>query len=300
MNQGSFSLKVSVITVNYNEPEETELFLNSIYNSDFDSFEVIVVDNGSKKKISRALETKYPNLKCIIHEKNLGFAGGNNLGVEEAKGEYLIFLNNDTLVPKDFISTMTRFMDEHPDVGMASPKINYTTGQIQYAGAKQMNKFTGRGQKYGNRENDQGQYDHIQMTDLPHGAAMMVPKKVIHQVGPMYEGYFLYYEEHDWALRIKNAGYQIFYLGNTNIIHKESMSVGPDSPLKAYYMSRNRLLFQLRNYKGLDRYVGILFYLLFSLPKSSLKYLLKGKQRQLINLWRGTLWHLNKNYVFKG
>lgn len=300
MNHPMSTPAVSIITVNYNEPEETEFFLESVYKSTFDSFEVLVVDNGSKRKIDSNLEKKYPNLTCIINDENLGFAGGNNLGVNKAKGEYLLFLNNDTLIPEDFLSIMTEFMKSHPDAGMSSPKINFTTGQIQYAGARQMNKFTGRGKKYGNKEIDQGQYDHNKITDLPHGAAMMVPKKVIDKVGTMFEDYFLYYEEHDWALRIKNAGYQIYYVGSTHIVHKESVSVGPDSPLKAYYMSRNRLLFQIRNYAGLDRLLSIIFFLFLSLPKSSIKYLIKGKKRQLANIWRGTLWHLNKSYVFKG
>lgn len=290
---------VSIITVNYNEPEETDAFLASVYASDTDDFEVIVVDNGSKNKVSKSLEESYSRLTCLILEDNLGFAGGNNVGVKEASGKYLLFLNNDTLIPTDFISKMLSFIQDHPHIGMLSPKIVYPDGVIQYGGAVDIHPMTGRGKRLGLFEKDSGQYDDVRPTDLPHGAAMMVPMDVIKEVGEMPEDYFLYYEEHDWCMMVKRAGRSMYYFGETHVIHKESVSVGIDSPLKVYYMNRNRLLFQVRNFKGLQRWSGILFYCFLALPKSSINYLLKGRKRQLVNLWRGVFWHLNKRYVYK-
>ncbi|UXP32423.1 glycosyltransferase family 2 protein [Reichenbachiella agarivorans] len=291
---------VSVISVNYNEPEETELFLESLYQSDYHNFETLLVDNGSKRNIDPSVENRYSNLSLIVSEKNLGFAGGNNLGVAKAKGKYLIFLNNDTLLPRDFIDKLVMFMETHPEAGMVSPKIVFPNGKIQYAGSLDINGITGRGKRIGYLEEDHGQYDKNYPTDLPHGAAMIVPAKVISEVGSMYEEYFLYYEEHDWSMAIKRAGYKIYFFGETNIIHKQSISVGIDSPLKVYYMSRNRLLFQKRNFSPFNTVLSVLFYSFFALPKSSIKYLSSGKTAQFKNLWRGYLWHLNKNYVFKG
>ncbi|MGL1888644.1 MAG: glycosyltransferase family 2 protein [Reichenbachiella sp.] len=290
---------VSIISVNYNEPEETKLFLDSLYKSDYQHFETIIVDNSSKRKISKDLENKYPNLTCILHDENLGFAGGNNLGINIAKGSYLVFLNNDTLVPKDFLNTMVSFMKAHPLVGMASPKVIYPNGIIQYGGARDIHPLTGRGKRIGLYEKDIGQFDHIHETGLPHGAAMIVSKDAIDQIGGMPEEYFLYYEEHDWCKHLKKSGFKMYYVGTTHIVHKESISVGEDSPLKVYYMNRNRILFHFRNFSGLNLISGLMFYSIFALSKTTLIYLLQGKLKHLKSLWRGVLWHFNKNYVFK-
>lgn len=290
---------ISIISVNYNEPEETGLFLESVYQSTYHNFEVIIIDNGSERKVNLEIEEAYPRLKVIHSDKNKGFAGGNNLGIIASQGEYLIFLNNDTLVPSDFISKIANFMLQTPDAGIASPKLIYPNGKIQYAGSVAINPYTARGKRIGRNEEDKGQYNHACVTGLPHGAAMIVRREAIEAAGLMCEDYFLYYEEYDWGLAIGSKGYKLYYFGETHIIHKESMSVGKDSPLKVYYMNRNRLLFLKRNYKGYTLLSGILFYSLFALPKSSLIYLFSGKMTHFKNLWRGVLWHLNKKYVYK-
>lgn len=290
---------VSIISVNYNEPEETIEFLESVYQSDYPNFETIIVDNGSKRKIDDKLSEKYPNLKTLIHDKNLGFAGGNNLGIRIANGDYLVFLNNDTLIPKDFISKMVLFIQENPMVGIASPKVVFPNKIIQYAGTVKIHPLTGRGKRIGLMEVDQGQYNKINETDLPHGAAMIVPKKIIKEVGEMPEDYFLYYEEHDWCTRIINAGYKMYYFGHTSVIHKESISVGQDSPLKVYYLNRNRILYHLRNHRGLPQISGLIFYCIMAFPKQLISFLIKGQKEHRKNLVRAVLWHINKKYVYK-
>ena len=290
---------VSIISVNYNQKEETFDFLDSVEDSDYENIEVILVDNGSKDPIGNSIEKKYNNLTYLYSENNLGFAGGNNLGMVSSKGKYLVFLNNDTIIPPDFISKMVSFMESDKTVGMASPKVVFPDGTIQYAGAIEINLLTGRGKRIGLFEKDNGQYDRNYETDLPHGAAMITRRDIVGKVGLMPEEYFLYYEEHDWCLKIKNEAYKMFFVGETSVIHKESVSVGVDSPLKVYYMNRNRILFLRRNASGFSRFSGILFYLMFALPKNTISYILKGKGKQLSSLWRGVLWHLNQKYDFK-
>ena len=252
---------VSIVSVNYNQKEHTIEFLDSISESTYDNFEVILVDNGSKDPLDKDLEKNYANLKCIILKENLGFAGGNNVGIKEAIGEYLIFLNNDTLVPPQFISTMVDFMESNDEVGMASPKLIFPNERIQYAGSSDFNKLTGRGSRIGFNEVDQGQYAKNYPTSYAHGAAMITRREVLNKVGLMREDYFLYYEELDWCERIKRNGYSIYYVGATYVIHKESISVGINSPLKVYYMSRNRILFLIRNTEGINRFTSIIFLL---------------------------------------
>lgn len=286
---------VSIVSVNYNQKEHTVEFLNSLYDSEYQNFEVIVVDNGSKDPLEKkSLEIKFTNLKCIILEKNLGFAGGNNIGIKKAKGQFLIFLNNDTIIPKSFISDIIHFLSDKPNVGIISPKVIYPNGLIQYAGSNGINFLTMRGSRIGLMERDSGQYDSIYETSLPHGAAMAVRKEAIDKVGLMPEAYFLYYEEHEWCTNFLKMGFKTVYLGTTQIIHKESVSIGSHSPMKVYYLSRNRLLFLLRNGSVGQILSGTLFSIFISLPTNTLRYLIKGEFPQLISLWNGYLWHLGR------
>jgi len=291
---------VSVISVNFNQEGHTIDFLSSIYSSRYENIEVVIVDNGSKVPLDKNLEDRFANLRIIHSKENLGFAGGNNLGTKEAKGDYLFFLNNDTIVVEGFFESLVDFLRDNQKIGIVSPKIIFNNKHIQYAGSLPINPFTGRGRALGSRERDDGKYDRIYETAYAHGAAMATSREVLKQVGLMDEEYFLYYEELDWTERIKKAGYQAYYYGKTYIIHKESMSVGKESPLKTYYMNRNRLLFQRKNVSSFKLFISVAFFLLVSLPKSSLQFLIARKNNHLTSLWRGVLWHVNKKYVYKG
>jgi GT2 family glycosyltransferase len=176
---------------------------------------------------------------------------------------------------------------------MASPKVLYPDGKtIQFAGAIGISPFTGRGKCLGINEPDSGQYDKCYETDLGHGAALIIPKRVVDEVGLMPEVYFLYYEEHDWCEMVKRKGYKTYFLGNSKIIHKESVTTGNESPLKTYYMTRNRVIFMRRNFSGLPFLSGILFFILFSIPKNTITYFLSGKQKLLISFYKGVSWNL--------
>lgn len=285
---------VSFIAVNYNATGDTIEFLESAKKITYPNIEIILVDNASKENPEAIIRKQFPEITFIRSEKNLGFAGGNNLGIAAAKGEYLFFLNNDTLLFPDFLEPIISFMQANPQVGMASPKVLYPDGKtIQYAGAIGISPYTGRGKRLGLFEEDKGQYDKCYKTDLGHGAALIIPRQIIDKVGPMPELFFLYYEEHDWCEQVKRAGYTMYYLGNSKILHKESVSTGGDeSPLKVYYLTRNRILFMRRNFSGIPYFAGLLFFLLISVPKNTLKYLVKGKTKLLSSFYRGIVWNL--------
>jgi len=285
---------VSIISVNYNTLTDTLEFLESARQLDYPAVEIIVVDNASRENPEAVIREKFPEVKLIVSSVNLGFAGGNNLGLRVAAGKYFLLLNNDTILFPGFLTTLVDFMESHPDAGMASPKVLYPDGKtIQYAGARRINALTGRGKRLGLFEQDHGQYDQIHKTDLGHGAALIVPKKVVDEVGMMPEIYFLYYEEHDWTEQVKRKGYAMYYVGTAKILHKESVSTGGDeSPLKVYYLTRNRILFMRRNFSGLPFLSGILFFTFFSTPKSVLKYLLKGKFNLASSFLKGIGWNL--------
>jgi GT2 family glycosyltransferase len=286
--------RVSIITVNYNQAALTCALIESLRKVTYRDVEIVVVDNGSAEDATVVIMKSYPEVKFIRSEKNLGFAGGNNLGIKVSTGKYLLFLNNDTEVDAGFLEPLVHVFETHPKAGAASSKILYynSDGIIQYAGSTCVNPFTGRNKRLGYMEKDQGQYDRLKITDLAHGAAMMVPRKVIEKVGMMPEFFFLYYEEIDWCESIKKAGYQIYFVPASRVYHKESMSVGRNSTLKTYYMTRNRLLFMRRNTSGLKKLFWILFYISLSLPKNAVAFAFQRNAEHGKAFWKALFWNL--------
>lgn len=285
---------VSVITVNYNQSAVTLEFLKSLSKISYPNVEVIVVDNASPNDNPELISENYPSVQLIKSNVNLGFAGGNNLGIRASKGDYLMFINNDTEVPKGFLEPLVKLLQKDERIGMVSPKIKFHWNKelIQYAGYSKMNSYTIRNSSIGYHQKDSEKYNRLEETNAAHGAAMMVPRRVIEKVGMMTEIYFLYYEEHDWSEMIKRAGYSIFYQPESYIFHKESVSTGKDSPFKTYYLTRNRIVFARRNLKGLTKCVSIAFQLLVSCPKNTAVFILKGRFAHLKAYWRGVLWNL--------
>ena len=294
---------VSIITVNYNQSEVTRQLLSSLRKISYQNIEILVIDNGSQNDTPEKLKDDFPEIILIISQENLGFAGGNNLGVDKAKGEYCLFINNDTEVEPDFLEPLISRMQSDESIGMLSPKIRFhhTPDTIQYAGYTRYHPITMRQQLIGYREKDVGQHDAGGYTFAVHGAAMMVPMKIIDQIGSMDEIFFLYYEEHDWCERVKKAGYKMYYESNSIVWHKESISTGRESPLKAYYITRNRILFTRRNSKAGLKWISLIYLYLLVPVKFSLKYLAKKQIPLLRASWKGTLWNLshkayNKNH----
>lgn len=295
---------VTIITINYNQLQLTCELLDSLRKLTYPEVEVIVVDNHSQENPAEIIGERYPEVKLILSSENLGFAGGNNLGIRASRGKYLLFLNNDTEVDPGFLEPLVSLFESNPKAGAASSKILYfNSGEtIQYAGSTRIDPFTGRSKRIGYMEKDQGQHNRLQETDLAHGAAMMVPRKVIEEVGMMPDFFFLYYEEVDWCESIKKAGYKIYFVPDSKVYHKESMSIGKGSTLKTYYMTRNRLLYMRRNTEGFRKLTWILFFLFFSLPKNALMFTLKRDIDHAKAFWKGLAWnitHLNNGKKFK-
>lgn len=271
---------LSIITVNYNGLKDTCELMESLPLND-ESLEVIVVDNASKEDEATVIAQQFPQVKVIRSKQNLGFAGGNNLGIQAAKGKYLFFINNDTLLKpqtSDLRPLMNR-LESSEKIGMVCPKIRFSWGNqlIQYAGYTPLSPITLRNQSIGYGEEDHGQYDTPLPTPYAHGAAMMVKRKVIEKAGMMPECYFLYYEELDWSMMICRTGYEIWYEPACTIFHKESQATGQLSPLKTYYITRNRLLFAQRNIKGWTRPLSYLYLIGIVAPKDILKYFFQGR-----------------------
>ena len=299
MNIKSQQPLVSIVSVNYDQPEVTCEMLASLEKVTYPNFETLIVDNASPTKSPNIIKEKYPEIQLIISKKNLGFAGGNNIALKQAKGDYVLLLNNDTEVKPDFLESLVELMESDKKIGIVSSKILYfyEDNVIQYAGASPINPITSRGSHYGYKEIDNGQLDEVTETAYPHGACMMIRKSVLEELGLLYEGYFLYYEELDFAERVKRAGYKIYFQPNSSILHKESISTGKNSPLKTYYMNRNRLLFVKRNSSGITLFLGVIYFFLIPLLKNTIKYLFVKKH--LSALYRGVAWNIRNFNINK-
>jgi GT2 family glycosyltransferase len=283
---------VSIVTVNFNQPGVTEDLLRSVFSkNNYSNLEIIVVDNGSRENPVPNWQKKYPGVQFIRSEKNLGFAGGNNLGIAAAKGAYLFLINNDTEITENLISTLAATLDKNPNVGIISPKILYHgSNVIQYAGYTPLNYFTARNKCIGQFEKDNNQYDNfIGKTGYAHGAAMMVKREAIEKAGLMAENFFLYYEELDWCERIRKKGFEIWVNTNASIYHKESMTVGKQSSLKEYYMNRNRILLVRKHAHKLIYILFLMYFLFIAVPITIFRYI-KAGQYHFIQVLRKAIW----------
>ena len=299
---------ISIITINYNGLKDTCELMETLPLDDT-SIEVIVVDNASRQDEASVIEQRYPQVKVIRSSENLGFAGGNNLGIEASCGKYLYFINNDTLLslqgnaiakPKHGMQPELRYLVERlesdPQIGMVCPKIRFTWGDnlIQFAGYTPLSRVTLRNNAIGFNESDYGQYDTAHPTPYGHGAAMMVRREAIDKAGMMPTCFFLYYEELDWSMMIRRAGYTIWYEPASTIYHKESQTTGQASPLRTYYITRNRLFFVQRNSPLPWRYLSYLYLIFVAGLKAILKDLLTKRSDLARATLRG-LWHFIKN-----
>ncbi|MBL7828804.1 MAG: glycosyltransferase family 2 protein [Saprospiraceae bacterium] len=273
--------KVSLITVNFNQTELTFELLQSVRSLAGSDLEVIVVDNGSTENPASLFQAKYPFVRFIRSEQNLGFAGGNNLAITIATGDYLFFVNNDTEISPNCIQTLAAFLQQTPNAGMVSPLICYHPSAnsptiIQYAGMTPVHPFTGRNHTIGNGDVNEGQYTQPFRTAYAHGAAMMISRKVLDRVGPMPEEYFLYYEELDWCTRIKKAGYEIWLEPRATIWHKESATLNTMGATKTYYLTRNRIRFMRKHFGGWRFGFFCVYFGLIATPKYLITRLIKG------------------------
>lgn len=251
--------KISIITINYNGIKDTCELIDSIpFKKDL---EVIVVDNASKEDEASIISERYTQVKVIRSNQNLGFAGGNNLGIKEAKGKYILLINNDTYFKEFKIDALIKRLESSNKIGIVCPKLRFAwaNNPIQFAGYTPLSNITVRNRAIGFGEDDQKQYNTAHPSPYAHGAAMLIKREALDKVGLMPECFFLYYEEIDWSMMFTRACYEIWYDPACTVYHKESQTTGQNSPLRTYYITRNRLLLVKRNFKGINKYLSYIY-----------------------------------------
>lgn len=292
---------VSIVTLTWNTTQVTCEFLHSINeHCSYPNLELIIVDNGSKEDPTSVFKSIRPDVKVILNGRNLGFTGGNNVGIAAASGDFQFIVNNDTEFTPGLIEGLLEIFEKYPDAGIVSPKFHYFfhKGTLEYAGYQTVNVFTGRNAMVGCKEKDDGQYDEIKETNYAHGGGMMVPKKVIEEVGGLPEEFFIYYEEFDWCEQIKRKGYKVYYQPKSLIYHKESMTTGKASPFKTFYHTKNRILFMRRNMSFANFLIFSLYFTFLTVPKNTLTFIAKKQKEHLRSFWKGILWNFNRKITY--
>ena len=265
--------------------------LKAVTNINF-KLTVIIVNNSPSDSFVE--ENKNLKLKIIENEKNLGFSGGHNVGIEYGLNhgaDYILILNNDTFVDKNFIQELLKACENDEQIGITVPKIYFAPGFefhknrytekdrgriIWYAGGK-VDWDNVIGKNRGVDLVDNGQFENIEETEIATGCAMMIKKEVFEKVGFFDEKYFLYYEDSDLSLQAKKKGFKIVYVPKALIWHKNAGSVGgPGSTLQDYYITRNRLLFGMRYASFRSK---------FALIRESLFLLFNGRKWQKRGIW---------------
>lgn len=235
--------KVGVVILNYNAAEETTECVKSVKASTYTNVVVIVVSN-SQDDLSEVTD-KYKDIIFIQNNENLGYSGGNNIGIKNALKEgvdYVFILNADTVIDKNAISVLVQVADKG-EGDILGPKILFKkTGKIWFAGGI-FDKANVIGSHRGVDEVDSGQYEGVEETEYVSGGAIFIKREVLESIGFFDEKYFLYYEDSDFCFRAKKAGFKIVYVPQALVYHENAKSTGLGSPLQDYYITRNRMFF---------------------------------------------------------
>jgi len=240
--------KVGLIVLTYNGLELTRACLDSIRASDYPNLETWVVDNASVDDTLQTVRQAYPEVQLLALPENRGYAGGNNAGIQAAlaHGAELVFLvNNDTALYPDCISSLVRALRRHPQAGMAGPMVHTWDDNLISSAGGQAAWRHADAVNVGMGEADTGQYAERQV-DFINGCSLMVTRAAIASAGLLDERFFMYWEEVDWAMRFRAAGWEIWFEPEARIRHRAPIHWQGQRPTTLYYVTRNRLSFMLR------------------------------------------------------
>jgi GT2 family glycosyltransferase len=239
---------VTIIVLNWNGKDQTLDCLASLAQLDYPQYGVVLVDNASRDGSVEAVKSIYPDVKIIQNKENLGFAQGNNVGIEYALAEnpaYILLLNNDTVVAADFLKILVEAAESHPDAGIVGPSIYYfDRPQTIWSAGGAIDWKQGSTRMLHLNEEDCGQLGiDPHPVDFVTGCALLVKVPALRRAGCLDPRFFAYFEETEWCVRVAQAGYRVLHVPRAHIWHRISLQEREVSPLVQYYMTRNRLLF---------------------------------------------------------
>lgn len=251
---------VSIIIITRNREQEVLACLKSVFTMNYPNFEAILVDNGSSDNTVKEVKKEFPKTILVLSKTNLGPNGGKNLGQKKAKGDFVFFLDSDTIADKNLLTELILLAQKDEKIGMVCPKIYYFDEKdiIWYAGG-QINLLTSQAKNYGCDEKDLGQFDQIRATHYA-PTAYLVSRAAAKKVIGHEELFFMSYGESDYGYRIEKAGFKIVFCPTAKLWHRLNFkentqsirALGYNLPLRPYYFARNRVIFMKRNASKLN------------------------------------------------
>ncbi|HYF63606.1 MAG TPA: glycosyltransferase family 2 protein [Herpetosiphonaceae bacterium] len=246
-------MRTNSIIVTWNQTELTMRCLDSLVAAGVAPETIWVVDNGSQPSAIPALGERFPAINLVRSERNLGFAGGCNLGAASAAqgaaaAEQLFFLNNDALVEPDTLERLLAALAADPGLAAVSPKVYYgDSDRVIHSTGMTVEVNSGMVRMLHANQPDRGQADRPADREALFGCAMLIRRAVWDSVGPFWAPFFAYSEEVDWCLRARRAGWRLGYVPAAVVWHYASTSLGHNSPLKLYLLNRNQLYLRQRH-----------------------------------------------------
>ncbi|MFC1663959.1 glycosyltransferase family 2 protein [Patescibacteria group bacterium] len=266
--------QIFIVILNWNGLSDTLECLSSLGEINYPNYKIVVVDNGSKNKEAEIIKEKYPEIHLIKNEKNQGFAEGNNIGMRYAfkKGaDYILLLNNDTVVSPDFLNTLVDFAQKQKRIGAVGPKIlYYNSNKIWFNGGKILWWIGFNRHLECLKENKKSKIKFPLEVDYITGCCILFKKESLEKVGLLDPLYFNYYEEVDWCFRAKKVGFKNMVVPKAVIWHKVSAALGKKGTKKigefaAFYHSRNAIIFAQKNLSGFKKIMFLISQFTFRL-----------------------------------
>lgn len=309
--------KVGVILVNFKQYELTIECLKSIFCSEYQNFEVILIDNSCNPSEALRIEQIFAayNLTVLKFEQNLGYTIGVNQGLkylyENSLPDFIMILNNDTILDKNAITALVESLKKNNQKAIVTGKVYYfdERNKIQTAGEIYKNKSKRDSIVIGQGEIDNGQYDHEAERDMIDDILWMFPIELYEKIGGYDETFFIYAEQADFALRAKQNGYKLIYTPNAKIWHMESQSTGGTelnniNPIKIYWRIKNRFIFYYKYSPKLSFLLYFIGFFGWSFTKLTINYFTYfiNKNKRYLNNYaqvRGSLsfakWFFDRN-----
>jgi GT2 family glycosyltransferase len=303
--------QVWVIVLSWNNYDLTSACLRSLRKAAYPGARVLLVDNASKDDTPPRARAEFgPDIEILVNPTNLGFAQGNNVGIQyalEHGADYVLLLNNDTTVDPAFIGPLVARLQQNPRAGAVTAKIYYQQsgsdhaaeagGQRFWAAGGQIRWWLGAARCRGQGAWDQGQYDQATQVDYAQGCAVLISRAALSAVGGLDSAFFAYFEDSDWSLRCRAAGYEIWYEPTSVVWHVAGQSLAAEGlpqlgagqilQPQAYVLHiRNGLWFFRRHGRGLQRWVSLVSFTLQA-AAFSFKLLLRGHAPAARGVWQG-------------
>lgn len=246
--------KVAIVLINLNQESHTRECILSLQQVTYSAVDIILVDNGSTDGSGGRLHNEFPGIIYRALDRNAGFAGGNNIGMQialEQNADYIMLLNNDTIVDKGFIEPLVELAEFDRHIAVQCCKIYFYTEpeNFWYAGGlfdidKAIPSHRGM------HERDAGQFDRVEDTDFASGCMFFMRSSAVRNVGLLDDSLFIYFEDSDWCVRARKQGYRVVYNPKATILHKVSVTSGLDTYNYVYLTLRNKLIVARRHGRG--------------------------------------------------